>query len=222
MKMAYAFKRVPVQPLTADEKKKPELGEAVEKKAVVKTVEEPAPPAVVQSEEDKAAAFKRKLAERRGGGDLLEKAKQEVEQQATQPKDETPALPYTLEQVQSLWEEYMQRKDLLPVIQSNGRLARFELEEEAVLMWTGSTLLESAMKQELAWAEVLRKAFQRPQLKVLPKYEAAEVAELEKAKPPVVQAKALTDRDKYRLMLQKNPNLKELQRLFELVPKDMK
>lgn len=118
----------------------------------------------------------------------------------------------SLEDVQAAWKSYAEavdRDSLRFQLQS----AQLEVEKLTITVKVGSSLVEGALREEHGLTDSLRKSLKAPGLMLKIEIDPSMRKEEVKAKPKVLNA-----REKYIMMAEQNPAVKELVKRFELKP----
>ena len=118
----------------------------------------------------------------------------------------------TLADVQAAWKAYAEavdRDSLRFQLQS----AQLEVEELTITVKVGSSLVEGALREEHGLTDSLRQTLKAPGLMLKIEIDPSMRKEEVKAKPKMLNA-----REKYIMMAEQNPAVKELVKRFELKP----
>lgn len=133
----------------------------------------------------------------------------EVEEDLDQQPQEIPIL--TLEEVRQSWNEYIEQheKNSVKMLLKN---VEVDLQESELIARVGSKLAESSVREETDLMDFLRAKLQHPELSLRIAIDPSLVVE-----PPKRQ-KPLNAKDKYRLMNEVNPQIRELITRFGMRP----
>jgi DNA polymerase-3 subunit gamma/tau len=165
---------------------------------------------------EKKSSLKERLRKKRSGGgnnilgDLMSQIKEEEEEY-----DKIEAKAWTIENVMEIWNAHIAGIDS-PSTQVLFRTAELSLDETNPLRLkinVKSGRGQDAIQRDDDLLNQLRVEFRKPQLKY--DIEIEEVPEDEIVKP---KAKPVTDREKYKYFMEKNPLLADLQKRFGLYP----
>lgn len=189
------------KPLKEEAKTVPEQKEFKEEKAL--------------RSKEKKSSLKEKLKKKRSGakgilGDLMTKIKEEE-----QEYEKVVARPWTMENLMQIWNDHIATIDS-PSTQVLFRTAELSLAEDNPLelnIRVKSGRGQDAISRDDDLLAKLRIEFRKPQLKY--KIEVEEVPEDEIIKP---KARPVTDREKYKYFMERNPLLADLQKRFGLYP----
>jgi|GEM_PF-5331 len=119
------------------------------------------------------------------------------------------SLEFTLENVQKWWDDYRDRL-ISPSAMSTFKSTKISLKEKIIVLEVHSQVAKSRINEELDILTMLRKDFHMPTLLIeFVINESAESLENQPKKP-------LTSKEKYELLLTKNPNLKKLRESLDL------
>jgi DNA polymerase III subunit gamma/tau len=119
--------------------------------------------------------------------------------------------PLTLENIHEAWHRYVEKseQELVKNVLKNAELKFNGLDITAVV---GTPLAENTLRQEENLMEFLREELKTPRLTLSIERDKSKVPEA----PP--RKKILTPREKYKIMLETNPQIAELQKRFGLKP----
>ena len=137
----------------------------------------------------------------------------EEEESAYETREVTP---WTLENIQSVWDEYIERMDS-PSTQTLLRSVELSLngDDNVLKVVLTSNRAKDAISRDSILLNLLRGAFKKPALRLETILE--EIPEDEIVKPKKMPS---TEREKYIHFMELNPLLAEFQKRFELYPPD--
>ncbi|MCP4440080.1 MAG: DNA polymerase III subunit gamma/tau [Aureispira sp.] len=190
----------------------------VEKKDTTPIPTEETPPPKDENESAAEKAFtKSKFAKKKGG--LLSKLVSEVEDEDS--VEETPAIPFTVENMQNLWNKHIDSLES-PSTKSlfKAAILNVDTEKEQLHITVTGSRGQDAIDRSNELKQEIKLKFKKPNLEFVFHIEAPSEEEIAKNKKP---QKPHTDKQKYIHFLQMNPALKEFQKRFGLFPpKDKK
>lgn len=133
----------------------------------------------------------------------------EVEEDIEQQPQEIPDLD--LESVQQSWDKYVDQheKNSIKMLLKNVEL---ELNDTELVAKVGTKLAESSVREETGLMDYLREQLRHPELSLRITIDPSKVVETPKKQKP------LDAKDKYRLMNEINPNIRELITRFGMRP----
>ena len=204
-----------------------EDGEAVEDSEVVEEEEYVPLPTDDEEDEEDAEDTAPPLGSKVGGGSFSERLKQkkmgnvlerihEQVQEEEERYEKIEALPWTLKNIQALWDEHVDQMDS-PSTEVLYRTAKLSIQddEDVLAVVLQNNRGKDEILRDLALLGMLREKFRKPSLRLETTVE--EIPEEEIVKPKM---KPQTDRDKYAHFLELNPLLTEFQKRFGLFPAD--
>jgi DNA polymerase III subunit gamma/tau len=156
--------------------------------------------------------FADKLAKKSNSG-FLTKVIKSVKEEYEKPAEE--ALPFTIENLQKLWNDYWENIDSQST-QILFKTAVLSIEDEVngkIKVVASGNRAKDAIQRERTLRQLLIDEFQKKNLEFVVEIDQ-EVVEKPKPKKLLPQS----DRDKYVYFLQLNPLLKDFQKKFELLP----
>jgi len=121
----------------------------------------------------------------------------------------TGGLPLTLANIQTAWDQYVERSGQ-ETVQTLLKDIPIQLSEETLVATVSSALVENTLRAERGLIESLREVFARPRLALHIEVQKPVPTELPKA------AKPLSNSDKLLKLFEKNPLVKELSQRFAL------
>ena len=162
--------------------------------------------------EKKPSNFADKLAKKSSSG-FLSKVINSVKEEYEKPAEE--ALPFTIENLQKVWNDYWQAIDSqsTQILFKTAVLSVLDEENGKIKVIAAGNRAKDAIQRERTLKQILIDRFQKKNLEFLVEINQ-EIAEKPKPKKLLPQS----DRDKYVYFLQLNPLLKDFQKKFELLP----
>lgn len=152
---------------------------------------------------------------KQGKGSYLDRIHEEL-QEEEQQYEKIEATPWTLENIQSVWDAHIEKLES-PSMQAFYRAAKLSLNGNPDLLkiLLQNNRAKEELLRDLDLLATLRESFRKPQLRL--DITVEELPEAELVKPKI---KPATDRDKYTYFLELNPLLTEFQKRFGLFPAD--
>ncbi|NUQ26569.1 MAG: DNA polymerase III subunit gamma/tau [Saprospiraceae bacterium] len=160
----------------------------------------PASPAVAAKGAEKHAMTKVNLA------DMLEEANQAAQEEVR------PREPLTPERARAAWDAYVSQVDKSS-IRAILQVAEIEVEAHALAIKVGTRVAESTLRNEASLTAFLRQELDISDLNI----SIARDEKLAAVEAPK-RAKPLTVKERFLLMSETNPNVRELQKRFDLRP----
>lgn len=191
----------------------PEVSSKEDQTEDMEVVAPPDPAPVTNGKSERAAANGRsglKRSSRHGLGSLnMDALLAEVEEDLDQQPDEIPELE--LEAVQRAFNDYIEQheKNSVKMLLKN---VKVDLDDSELVVKVGTRLAESSVREETELMDYLRSQLKHPELSLRIEIDPSMVVE-----PPKRQ-KPLNAKDKYRLMNEVNPQIRELITRFGMRP----
>ena len=148
-----------------------------------------------------------------GSGSLLDKLKEEIKQDE-QKVAETPNL-LTKENLETAWSEFTQKIES-PLIKGQFATSTISLEGETIRVGVSGKVAKESIPIEPGLMAFLREKLGTKTLKLECYIDEALRKAMESEQPKPVQKKALSNMDKYKLLADKNAQLDELRKRFDL------
>lgn len=126
------------------------------------------------------------------------------------------APPFTIENIQKYWEEYIKRIESSST-QIAFKAVSFTIEGADIIVTTTSNFMKSTIQEEREVLDFLKKEFHRKDLNLSIRVSKEAQKVIEKK---TVAKKHLSARDKFLQMRETNPAVDELRKLFELFPEE--
>lgn len=180
-----------------------------EPKAELKSDNEPA---VDPSKVTTPNNFAEKLALKKGSN-FLSKVLNEVKEEYHKPRE--AAMPFTQENLESVWESYWTKIDSqsTQILFKTAKLSILDAELGTIKILTAGNRAKDAIFRDRPVRQLLIQTFQKQDLSFEVEIDEAKV-EVPKPQKTIPQ----TDRDKYVHFLKLNPVLKDFQKRFQLLP----
>ncbi len=175
------------------------------------------PPVAYKKEEKKPkSSFRERLLKQNEATSPLldlESLKSQIKEEEAE-YEQQEVHPWTLENIMEIWNAYIEGIDS-PSTQVLFRSAQLSLTEDPLRLQVKvpTTRAQDAISRDDVLIEQLRKTFRKPKLRY-----AIELEELEAEDIPKPKARPVTDREKYKYFMDKNPLLAEFQKRFGLYP----